>query len=140
MTSLRLDKYTMPAADLGPENPLPALVDRAAYQPIRVHESVPTEARKYLGYGCAPEILPYTIQDGYNRIRSERDFNVAVLENEILRATFLLELGGRLWSLFHKPSGRELLYKLVFQPANPATRNAWLQRWRGMNPFPATLR
>ena len=49
-----------------------------------------------------------------------------VLENDILRATFLLELGGRLWSLLHKPSGRELLaVNPVFQAANLAIRNAW---------------
>jgi len=30
-------------------------------------------------------------------------------ENETLKATFMLELGGRLWSLQHKPSGRQLL-------------------------------
>ena len=53
-------------------------------------------------------------------------FAAAVLENETLRATFLLELGGRLWSLYHKPSGRELLsVNPVFQPANLAIRNAW---------------
>ena len=126
MTDLRIEQFTMPAADLGPENPLPALIDRAAFQKVRVHESVPAEAQKFLGYGCEPEILPYTIQDGYNRIRRERDFKVAVLENEILRATFLLDLGGRMWSLFHKPNNRELLYtNPVFQPANLATRNAW---------------
>jgi hypothetical protein len=38
----------------------------------------------------------------------------------------LLEFGGRLWSLVHKPSGRELLeVNPVFQLANLAIRNAW---------------
>jgi hypothetical protein len=49
-----------------------------------------------------------------------------VLQNDYLTATFLPELGGRLISLFHRPSGRELLAKNpVFQPANLALRNAW---------------
>ena len=66
------------------------------------------------------------MQDGYTRLRQPREFQVAVLENEILRATFLIEYGGRLWSLLHKPSGRELLDRNpVFQPANLALRNAW---------------
>jgi len=66
------------------------------------------------------------MQDGYTRRLHPREFRVAVLENEWLRATFLLELGGRLWSLVHKSSGRELLYvNPVFQPANLALRNAW---------------
>jgi hypothetical protein len=52
---------------------------------------------------------------------------VAVLENDTLKATFMLELGGRLRSLIHKPTGRELREaNPVFQPANLAVRNAWL--------------
>ena len=87
---------------------------------------LPAEMRDSLRWGHPHTILPYTAQDGYNRRRRPRGFRVAVLENEILRATFLLELGGRLWSLLHKPSGRELLsVNPVFQPANLALRNAW---------------
>jgi tetratricopeptide (TPR) repeat protein len=97
-SSLRLEIFTMPAAALEPANPLPALGD------------------------C----LPYRLQDRYDRDRRPRGFKTAILENEILRATFLLELGGRLWSLIHKPSGRELLYRNpVFQPGALAYCNAW---------------
>jgi tetratricopeptide (TPR) repeat protein len=79
-----------------------------------------------MAYGHLPNALPYTMQDNYTRQLSPRKFRMAVLENEILRATFLLELGGRLWSLVHKPSGRELLYvNPVLQPGNLAIRNAW---------------
>jgi hypothetical protein len=98
MSELRVETYTMPAANLGPENPL---------TPLDI---------------C----LPHGLQDDYDRTRTERKFRAVVLENEMLRATFLTELGGRLWSLFHKPSGREMLYvNPVFQPANLAIRNAW---------------
>jgi tetratricopeptide (TPR) repeat protein len=87
---------------------------------------IPEEMQHNMAYGHITTLLPYTLQDGYNRQRCPREFRVAVLENEVLRATFLLELGGRLWSLFHKPSGRELLaVNPVFQPANLALRNAW---------------
>jgi Domain of unknown function (DUF5107) len=35
--------------------------------------------------------------------------------------------GGRLWSLVHKPTGRELLHRNPnFWPANLALRNAWV--------------
>jgi hypothetical protein len=79
-----------------------------------------------LVYGHLSSSLPYSVQDGYDRQLHPAEFRTAVLENEILRATFLLEFGGRLWSLIHKPSGRELLeVNKVFQLANLAIRNAW---------------
>jgi tetratricopeptide (TPR) repeat protein len=98
MSELRIETYKMPSAELGSENPLPAF----------------------------DICLPHRLQDNYDRNKKERDFKVVVLENEILRATFLIELGGRLWSLIHKPTGKELLYvNPVFQPGNLAIRNAW---------------
>ncbi len=127
MSELRIESWTMPAADLGPENPLPPLrigLDLHVIQDVA--PGIPDEMLKNMAYGHIPNILPYTLQDGYTRRRRPWDFRVAVLENGFLCATFLLELGGRLWSLVHKPSGRELLdVNPVFQPANLAIRNAW---------------
>lgn len=124
---LRLEWYRMPAARLGAASPLPPLQALSrVHGEVKTDDSVPESARKHLGYGCDVGILPYSVQDDYDRCRVERAFRVAVLENEILRAMFLLELGGRLWSLYHKPSRRELLYvNPVFQPGNLAVRNAW---------------
>ncbi len=126
MSELRIETWSMLGADLGPESPLPPL--RTAKDP---HEAkgapgVPQDMLRNMAYGRVPSFLPYTVQDGYTRRLHPREFRAAVLENEHLRATFLLELGGRLWSLVHKPSGRELLEcNPVFQPANLAIRNAW---------------
>ena len=51
---------------------------------------------------------------------------LAELENDVYRATFLLDLGGRLWSLVHKPSGRELLYQPdVLHFVNIGLCNCW---------------
>jgi hypothetical protein len=126
MSKLRIETWTMPAADLGPENPLLPLRSTRELHEIVEAPGVPQEMLRNMAYGRVSSILPYTLQDGYNRQREPRAFRVAVLENAHLRATFLLELGGRLWSLVHKPSGRELLYVTpVFQPANLAIRNAW---------------
>jgi hypothetical protein len=120
MSELRLDTWRLPAAEVGAENPLPPL-DRPRYQPFL---SGKAEDDPEAGY--VPDYLPYPVQDGYTRQRQPRDLKVAVLENEMLRATFLLEYGGRMWSIVHKPSGRELLYvNPMFQPANLAMRNAW---------------
>jgi hypothetical protein len=126
MSELRIESWSMPAADLGPENPLPPI---GVAEELHAAEDMPgisDDMANSFAYAHPPNILPYTMQDGYTRARQPRDFLVAVLENKFLRATFLLELGGRLWSLVHKPSGRELLeVNPVFQPANLAIRNAW---------------
>src|SRR5262245_35301092 len=120
MSELRLSTWRLPAADLGTENPLPPL-ERPRYQPVL---SGKPESDPEAGY--VQDYLPYPVQDGYNRERPMRDLKVVVLENETLRAVFLLDYGGRLWSLLHKPSERELLYvNPIFQPANLAMRNAW---------------
>ncbi|NLC56224.1 MAG: DUF5107 domain-containing protein [Armatimonadetes bacterium] len=127
MSELRLEEYRTLAANLGGENPLPPLQapSTAQGQP-KVDDNVPEEARRYLGWGTQAGVLPYRMQDQYDRDRQMRGLRAAVLENEVLRATFLLDLGGRLWSLLHKPSGRELLYcNPVFQPGSLAVRNAW---------------
>jgi tetratricopeptide (TPR) repeat protein len=126
MSELRIESWSMPGADLGPENPLPPL--RAVREPHQITEApgVSEEMLRNIAYGRVPNPLPYTVQDRYTRQLEPRQYRAAVLENEWLRATFLLELGGRLWSLVHKPSGRELLdVNPVFQPANLAIRNAW---------------
>jgi hypothetical protein len=127
MSTLSLETWQMPAADLGPDNPLPPLqASEELHAPDMAMPNIPDAMIRNMTYGRISTILPYTLQDRYNRARAMRDFRVAVLENEILKAVFLLELGGRLWSLLHKPSGHELLkVNPVFQPANLALRNAW---------------
>ncbi len=144
MSELRWETWTLPAARLGPENPLPPLANICVPQPeSRIDASVSPEDREYFGWGLPSGPLPYCLQDGYNRVRTPRAFPVAVLENEFLRATFFTGFGGRLWSLVHKPTGRELLARNpVFQPCNLAVRNAWFSGgvewnigWRGHWPY-----
>jgi len=137
VSELRLEPLRMPAARLGPDNPLPRLA--APPKPKKAKrafdETIAKEDRKYFGYGMDCSVLPYRLQDDYDRARNPREFKTAVLENDTMRASFLLEMGGRLWSLIHKPSGRELLQvNSVFQPSNLAVRNAWITggvEWNG---------
>ena len=127
MTELRFEKYTMPAASMGIENTLPD-IHRNAYirAPIEISDHISEEDGRHIGKGLISTLLPYSIQDGYDRAEKKRDFDAAVLENSFLRAVFLPSLGGRLWSLYDKKNGQELLYKNdVFRPANLALRNAW---------------
>jgi Tfp pilus assembly protein PilF len=127
MSELRVETYRMPAAGMGPENPLPIFPPPGGGAAMRFSQEIPEEERRYFGYGSAGGCLPHRLQDNYDRRRRDRAFKAVVLENDLLRAVFLIEIGGRLWSLFHKPLHRELLYvNPVFQPANLAVRDAWV--------------
>ncbi len=126
MTDLRCADYVIPAAELGAENPLPMFRQPKQNMTVAIDPSVAEADRKYLGWQTSYRVLPYRLQDGYNREKKPRAFKACVLENEILRATVLPEVGGRLASLYHKQKKRELLEcNPVFQPANLALRNAW---------------
>jgi hypothetical protein len=117
---LRIEGTADPAAGL-----LPILHGLSSYTADGV--GVDEEMRRNLAYGAPHSLLPYTRQGGYDRHREMRELPCVVLENETLTATFLPGLGGRLWSLVHRPSGRELLHRNeIFQPANLALRDAWL--------------
>ncbi|KKK59326.1 hypothetical protein LCGC14_3035510, partial [marine sediment metagenome] len=128
MNELRIEQYRMPAARLGPSGPLvPFYYDTAEIvEKLTPGPGLSEEDVRHIGYGYVHGCLPYQVQDDYDRSREIRPFRAAVLENDVLKATFLLDLGGRLWSLLHKPTGRELLHvNPVFQPANLGIRNAW---------------
>jgi hypothetical protein len=127
MTDLRIEQIELPTADIGDVNPLPPLFAGGNADKVADMTAAPDDMRTNAGYGRVCSICPYLLQDGYDRERRPRPHPVAVLENEHLRASFLLEAGGRLWSLLHKPSGRDLLFvNPIVQPANLALRNAWL--------------
>jgi len=120
--TLRTETLRLRMSALGGENPLPHMPP-----PPAPPEHPPREPA--LVYSAANHIhgcLPYRLQDRYDRSAIERGLEVAILENAHLRATFLLGLGGRLWSLVHKATGRELLFQpRVLHFANVAMRNAW---------------
>lgn len=127
MTSvLRRQPLAVEAADDPADGVLPVLtgVTRAGFDASAA--PYPDMARN-LDYGHTRTLLPYTNQSTYTRVRSRRELPSIVLENEHLTATFLPGSGGRLWSLAHRPTGRELLHRNpVYQPANLALRDAWL--------------
>ena len=128
MTStLHLSRLTMPTAPVGPPNPLPPLFGPGDAHQVSEPGDADEEMLAGVGYGRVASVLPYLLQDGYGRTLTETEHEVAVLENEVLRATFLLGAGGRLASLVHRPSDRELLFRNpAFQPANLALRDAWV--------------
>ena len=88
MSELKIKTWSMPAADLGAENPFPPLSsNQELHNAQSVDPAVPVEIRQNMTYGHVPNILPYAVQDGYNRERKPRDFRVAVLENDILNVS-----------------------------------------------------
>ncbi|AHH95508.1 DUF5107 domain-containing protein [Kutzneria albida] len=125
-TTLTATELVLPVAAVGAENPLPPLHNLNETHHVRNLDELPAELADNIGYGRLGSVLPYRLQDGYGRERADTPTRVVVLENSQLRATVLVELGGRLHSLWDKQTGRELLFRNpVVQPANLALRNAW---------------
>jgi len=123
---IKFEDYIMDAASMGDLNPMPD-IKNVSYIHAGYEATPEVKADlKYLGKGMIPTMLPYKLQDGYDRDRKPRAFKAAILENDYVKAVFLPELGGRLWSLYDKELKRELLYvNSVFQPGNLGLRNAW---------------
>ncbi|MCX4820371.1 DUF5107 domain-containing protein [Streptomyces sp. NBC_01142] len=127
-TTVRRTVLTLPAAPVGPPNPLPALrpLDEMHSLDERAKQELPREMARQIGYEPLRTVLPVRVLDGYGRERTPTRLDAIVIENERLRATVLPGLGGRIHSLHHKPTGRELLYaNPVFQPADFALNGAW---------------
>ena len=75
MSTFCIEKFSMPAASLGRENPLPMLGPRlSATAGNAVDESVPRADQVYFGYGLDAGWLPHRGQDDYDRCRIDRDF------------------------------------------------------------------
>ncbi|RZQ61734.1 DUF5107 domain-containing protein [Amycolatopsis suaedae] len=126
MTELYRADVELPAASLGSENPLPPLVSPQPVQQVANPDELPADLRAGLEYGRLDSVLPCLRQDGYDRELRPRTLPALALENDLLRAVVLPSLGGRLYSLVDKRTGRELLFRNpVFQPANLALRDAW---------------
>lgn len=127
-TSVRRAVLTLPAAPLGQPNPLPPLrpLDEVHTLDDRARADLPRDMARQIGYEPLRTVLPLRVLDGYGRERTDTALDTLVVENERLRVTVLPGLGGRIHSLFHKPTGRELLYRNpVLQPADFALNGAW---------------
>ncbi|CAM5354472.1 hypothetical protein GCM10010329_40170 [Streptomyces spiroverticillatus] len=127
-TSVRRAVTTLPAAPLGPENPLPGLrtLDQVHELDDRAKDGLPRDMKRQIGNAPLRTTLPVRTLDGYGRERTETEVESIVIENDRLRATVLPGLGGRIHSLHHKPTGRELVYRNpVLQPADFALNGAW---------------
>ena len=141
---LRFEDYIINSAEILENNPLPDIKNNTyIHASYEITNNVTDEERTHIGKGMLNTILPYKMQDNYTRELKPKAYKAAILENEYLKAIFLPELGGRLWSLYDKKMDMELLYvNKVFQPGNLALRNAWFSggvEWnvgiKGHNPL-----
>ena len=84
MSSLSLGTVTLPSASLGPANPLPPLTGAPQLHANVAAADLDDEMRVNLEHGRVASLLPYLLQDRYDRVLVPRDHRVAVLENDRL--------------------------------------------------------
>lgn len=122
---LRFEKKRMFVSDLGQEASVPDLAGGLILQ-NRLKFHLGEDDGIFQGYGRVKNSFPYRQFNCYSRKLEEQEVKTAVLENDFLRAVFLPEYGGRLWELWDKEKGRNLLYTNdVLRFSNLAVRNAW---------------
>ena len=107
--SLTIHTVTLPSAKFNGESTLPSLYEMSNVQHL-AESHLDEDDGLFVGYGGLASIFPYRMQDLYDRADTPTAYIGVTLENEYLKALFLPELGGRLWSLYDKVAGRELLY------------------------------
>lgn len=112
--------------NLGAESLVPDLKGGGSVPHFKYRNGFEPSKLKGFNEGMLDSVLPYTLQNGFDRDFKYRDYKAVVLENEYLEAVFLPELGGRLWSLYDKKRKTHLVYEndvLCF--SNLALRKAW---------------
>jgi len=72
-------------------------------------------------------IYPYTMQDDLRPERQPRTYKTVVLESDLVKLTFIPELGGRIWEAIDKVTGKPVFYvNHVVKPGLIAMRGAWI--------------
>lgn len=123
MVKVVLTTVRLPASPLGPDGEL-VLDGGGGRLPTSEEEALLGVGRDHMSR--LPTVLPYRYQDSYGREPEVVPQRAAILDNGLLRATFLLDQGGRLLALRDLRADRELLHQGdALQHANLALRNAW---------------
>ncbi len=126
MSSLKFEKLIIPSADFGGESSLPLLTLNINNRGKKTLGYFPEDEEMFFNYGKVYDAFPYREQNMYGRELFDTEYDVAYLENENLKAMFIPALGGKMWSLVDKRTGKELLFRnSVVRPCNLAVRNAW---------------
>lgn len=122
---LRFENKIMKMADFGEKNSVPDLMGGMILQ-NNLEFQLGEEEEIFEAYGRRETSYPYKQRQNYSRVCKEKEVFAAILENEYLLAVFLPEYGGRLWELWDKEKGENLLYTNdVLRCSNLAVCNAW---------------
>ena len=143
MSELRIEKRRIPTANFHEVSSLPAVTEELRLSFMQNKFALDEDDELFVNYGTVDYAFPYKVQDNYDRELVDTEHNTVVLENKYLKATFMPHYGGKLWSLFDKVAGKELLFEnSVVRPCHLGIRNAWLSggiEWNcgyiGHNPF-----
>lgn len=94
----------IPTYELGTPNPLPVFMT-----------------------GSRRPIYPYPLLDSIGSRKTDHTYKAVFLENEYLRVTVLPEMDGRVYSIYDKTVGKEVLYtNPVVKYAMVGIRGAWI--------------
>lgn len=122
---LRFESVIIRTGSFGKESCLPSFLGTLTFQ-NEVTFNLDEWDEIYEAYGRCSSCYPYRELNTYDRVLRESPIRTAVLENNNLKAVFLPDLGGRLWSLTDKNTGRNLLYTNdVIRFSNLSIRDAW---------------
>ncbi len=125
MTSLSFSSMTLPGVPLE-ESCLPPILTQKNVQTQKGLQ-LAEEDEVFWDLGRINTLLPYRMQNLFTRERRPMTVKTAVLENAYLKAVFLPDYGAKLWSLYDKQAGKNLLYTNdCIQPGNLALRGAWM--------------
>lgn len=124
-TELRIEEMDILTTKLGKESSVPDLLGESILQNSLLF-SLDEEDELFEGYGRRENIYPYRQFNAYGKDLHMSQVKTIILENQYLKAVFLPEYGGRLWSLTDKQANKNLLYTNdVLRFRNLSVRNAW---------------
>jgi hypothetical protein len=112
MSDLRFEPFTMKGHKVGKASWFPAVRELIKSE---FAAELDEDDGLFIGFGMINDGLPYTLQDDYDGPEETLTFQSVVLENEYLKAVFLPELGGRLWSLYDKVEKRDVILDAALQ-------------------------
>lgn len=77
--------------------------------------------------GTRGNVYPIPMRDTFRNVKTDREYDAVVLENEYIRVTVLPELGGRIYEGYDKKADYHFVYKNhVIKPALIGLAGAWI--------------